>query len=357
MTEDLPGAPASPEGTLILCSGRCGSTIMVDLLAEYPGVMPIVEFFYAQFQDGVPEGTLTGAEFWSLLNQPWSVLNTAVGLGRVPAELRYKTDDPAKHSSMSGLLGFTLPAISDEPDELLAELAGIVPDFPAQPVHAHYHRLFELLCALSGCDRWVEKSAGSCVFTADLLRMFPRARIVYLVRDCVDVAMSMTHHPMFQLAELRVDVVQRMGADPYAAGHTMEDEVLDPELARLLPGRLDAGTLDERAGSEESLIRLVIMQATMAREAERALAAHPADRVLRIRYEDLLDRPQEELARLGRFVGLPQWEEWALRSAPRIRRPSRKHAELTPAQRNLLNSVYRSILNAPEDPAAHDPVR
>ena len=347
MTKDLPGARTSPEGALILCTGRCGSTIVADLLAEFPGMLPIMEFFYAQFQDGIPEGTRTGAEFWSLLNQPWWELNTAIGFGRVPAELRYEIDDPANPPTMSGLLGFTLPAISEEPDKLLVELAEIVPAFPAQPMSAHYHRLFELLCELSGCDRWVEKSAGSCMNAPDLLPMFPKAKIVYLVRDCVDVAMSMTHHPMFQLAELRVDLASRTGADPYAAARTVPHDGLDPRLEGLLPGRLEAGVLDERAGSEDSLIRLVKIQAVMARQAEKALAVRPADQVLRLRYEDLLNRPQEELARLGRFLELPRSEEWARRSAPRIRRPRRTRAELAPTQRNLLNSVYRSIINAP----------
>ncbi len=347
MTKTLPGIPAAPEGALILCTGRCGSTIVADLLAEYPGVLPIMEFFFAQFADGIPEGAPTGEEFWSLLNRPWRELNTAIGIGRVPAELRYPIDDPARLPEMSGLLGFTLPMISEEPDTLLAELAEIVPDFPVRPVRAHYHRLFELLCELSGCDRWVEKSAGSCMNAPDLLPMFPQAKIVYLVRDCVDVAMSMTRHPMFQLAELRVELAFRTGTDPFAAGYTAPETGLDPELKRLLPEYLDAGALDERAGSEDSLIRLVMIQAMMARQAEKALAVRPADQVLRIRYEDLLDRPQEELTRLGRFLELPRWEDWARRSAPRIQRPHRTHIEPAPAQRNLLKSVYRSVINAP----------
>ncbi len=347
MTKGPREVVGSPQGALILCTGRCGSTIVADLVAEYPGMLPLIEFFYAQFQDGIPEGVLSGAEFWSLLGRPWRELNTAIGLGRVPDELRYAIGDPAKAPVMTGLLGFTLPAISEEPDKLLAELSEIVPAFPAQPVSAHYHRLFGLLCELSGRDRWVEKSAGSCTYASDLLPMFPQAKIVYLVRDCVDVALSMTRHPMFQLAELRVDLASRMGVDPYTDGFTLPEGDLDPELERLLPGRLVAGTLDERAGSVDSLIRLVIIQATMAKEAEKALAVRPAGQVLRVRYEALLDRPQQELERLGRFLGLPEWEAWARRSALRIRRPRRTHPEPAPAQRNLLNSVYRSIINAP----------
>ncbi|MDL4817260.1 sulfotransferase family protein [Actinomadura opuntiae] len=347
MTHELSPAAAEPEGTLVLCSGRCGSTIVADLLAESPRTLPILELLYAHFQDGVPEGTVTGAEFWALLNRPWRALNTVVGLGRVPAEVRYRIEDPANPPTLSALLGFTLPAISDDPEGLLGTLGAIVQEFPAGPVGAHYRRLFASLCELTGGERWVEKSAGSVLYIRELLPMFPQARIVHLVRDCVDVALSMSRHPMFQLAELRHELLQRMGADPYAAGYTAPDEAPDPEVERLLPGRLDAAALDERAASEEPLIRLVVMQAVMARHAEEALAARPSDRVLRMRYEDLLDRPQEELARLARFLELPDGEEWARRSAPRIRRPQRTGTELEPRQRNLLKSVYRSVLNAP----------
>jgi putative sulfotransferase len=349
MTSNLSGPP-SRDGALILCTGRCGSTVVADVLADHPDTMPLMEFFYAQFQTGIPEGTPTGEEFWSLLNRPWRSLNTMVSLGRVPAELRYKADDPANMPEMSGLLGFTLPAITDEPDKLLAQLGELVPEFPAQPAGAHYRRLFELLCELSGRDRWVEKSAGSCMHAAELGEMFPDAKMVYLVRDCVDVATSMTYHPMFQLAELRVELMFRAGVDPYVPEFTMPEEGFDPELDYLLPERLTTDTLDARAGSQDSLLRLAGMQAVMARKAEEALATKPEEQVLRMRYEDLLDNPYEELDRLGRFLELPEVEEWARRSAARIRRPERSRPELAPEQQNLMRSVYHSIRNAPQDP-------
>ena len=140
---------------------------------------------------------------------------------------------------------------------MLGKLNNMVPYFPEQPLSAHFHQLFELLCELSDKDRWIEKSAASCLYAPDLLPMFPGAKIIYLMRDCVDVAMSMTHHPMFQLGDLSMEFVLhsgidplplRSGIDPYSTGSSMPERELAPELERLLPEKLTADLLDEPAG-------------------------------------------------------------------------------------------------------------
>jgi putative sulfotransferase len=367
MTKNDGKTPAAKDGALILCSGRCGSTIVTDILGEHPGMLPILEFFYAHFEDGIPSGTPTGPEFWAMLNRPWRSLNAVAALGRIPAELRHKLADPAKLSGvdrtrasayggmakgMSALLGFTLPAISDDPDGLLAELGQVVPDFPQQPLGDHYQQFFSLLTEVTGKEQWIEKSAGSGLYADELMPMFPQAKIVYLTRDVIDVVMSMSRHPMFQLAELRMDLTFRVGGDPYAEGFDLPASGLDPAVEKLLPSQLDASTLDERASSMDSLIRLTKLQAVMARQTERILDEQPAGKVLRLQYEKLLDHPYEELSRLGEFLGLSGCEQWARESSQRIQRPNRPYVKPDTGQQGALREVYETVYNIPGNPMA-----
>jgi putative sulfotransferase len=65
-----------------------------------------------------------------------------------------------------------------------------------------------------------------------------------------------------------------------------------------------------------------MMYAYMTSQAEQALAQWPPSRVHRIRYEDLVAAPGEELIRLGDFLNFAEPARWAADVAGRIRAPS-----------------------------------
>lgn len=346
MSTDQNGASAEQPGTIIVCSGRCGSTLVSDLLAEHEAMVPLLEFFGSQYQAGMAQDVLTGERFWDLVTEPWLSMNTVVKLGRVPKEVRYDLSRHETPPELSGLLGFTLPAISDDPDALLAELSGLVPEFPDQQLGAHYRQLFALLARYGGKPRWVEKSAASGLYVSELLEMFPGVRIVYLTRDIVDVALSMTNHSMFLMADLSVTFRQRCGFDPFVKGSRPAGAAVPPDLEHLLPENLTPSVLDYRAGSEASLMNLLAFQAMMARKADDALRDLPEDRALRIAYEDLLADPEGQLGTLGAFLGLEDAQDWAKRSATRVGTPKSRGDQVDAASRERYQSFYDNIYQA-----------
>src|SRR5207248_2078375 len=61
-----------------------------------------------------------------------------------------------------------------------------------------------------------------------------------------------------------------------------------------------------------------LMCAESVRSTEWALAEYPPRHLLRMRYEDLVVKPEAELTRLGEFLGFADPAGWAARSAGRV---------------------------------------
>ncbi|SCL58411.1 Sulfotransferase family protein [Micromonospora eburnea] len=306
-------ASQDPGNALIISTGRCGSTLLSDLIAEQADTLSVRDFLISATPWAELDGDLSGAEYWAMLSRPKPELSTLYRLGLPPREVRY----PA-HGRWAGsldelpwVLAVTLSSISTDPDALFDTLAARVPDFPRQPVQRHHHMFLDLLTARTNRRRWVESSGGSSYLAPDLLRAFPSARIVHLTRNWTDTAESMRRHPAFQLFQLRAECLGR-GLDPFglSPGQAVPEDLVD-----LLPDRLAAETLRERG---RDVRRYLWLCAFMSSQAEQAFAEQPARHLLHLRYEDLVADPVGELGRLGRFLDFEDSAEWARRMADRV---------------------------------------
>ncbi|WP_432843323.1 sulfotransferase domain-containing protein [Dactylosporangium sp. CA-092794] len=311
---------------IIISPGRCGSTLLSDLLAQHSGTLSAQEFFmWVPWPAGGE--ALTGPDYWSLLSRPHVQLATLFRLGLAPSEVRYPAGGrwAGDLAGLPLILTTTLPKISADPDGLYDTLAGLVPRFPAQPLVDHHRMFLDRLASLTGRRRWVERSGGSSNIAPHLLRHFPGAGIVYLTRNWADTAESMRRHSCFQLMQLRVECAGRYGVDPFdvAPGQRVPAEV-EPYL----PHRLTAETLAER-GRDAGRYRGLC--AFLAGQAEQAIAEARPQRLLTMTYEDLVDDPPGQLGRLGRFLGLEDWPEWADRMAGSVVARPAAHTAAAPA--------------------------
>ncbi|MEO3747652.1 sulfotransferase domain-containing protein [Plantactinospora sp. B5E13] len=304
--------------SIIISNGRCGSTLLSDLIAEQPDTLSAQEFFMSVAPWARSAEVLTGAAYWTLLSSPKAELATLFRIGLPPKEVRYPRTGrwAGRMTELPRILAITLSKISADPDRLFDQLAERVPEFPTQPVGAHHQMFLDLLAVMIGKRRWVERSGGSSHVAPYLLRAYPTARIVYLTRNPEDVARSMSRHPSFQLIQLRVEFLGRCGLDPF---RVEPGQPVPEELVRYLPDRLTAELLHERG---RELRRYLGLCAFMSSQAEQALADDPPRHLHRIRYEDLVADPVEQLGRLGRFLEFEDWAEWASRVAPRVVAPA-----------------------------------
>jgi putative sulfotransferase len=316
---------SEPERCVILSSGRCGSTLLSNLIAADPDTLSIQEslvdpggrLWYSDKQ-------LTGFRYWSLLSTPSPQWEVTLRIDAIPAGIRYPAAGrwAGNLAALPPISAVTLPAISDDPDSLFDLLDARVPEFPAQTLPQHHCMLLDLLASLKRRCRWVERSGGSSYLAGALLSGIPFDKVVYLTRNPADTALSMSRHTAFRLAALRVELTSRYGFDPYDDEHLLpggqaSDRQVPEEMRHLLPERLTSQALTEWG---EKVGQHKLLCAYMMVEAEKAFIEHPPRHLLRISYEDLLEAPEEQLVRLGDFLGFGDPAGWAALAARQVRR-------------------------------------
>jgi hypothetical protein len=217
--------------TWIFGSSRSGSTWLLRMLSSLEGVVPI---------DDPHLGHHLGV---------WRPISLAWATAEHPPELT--TLDRLKHDKDGYLF---CDRYRDAWEPALRQL--IVDRFDAQVADA----------AVTGEPAVVVKEPGSHV--ADLvLSLFPRSRMIFLLRDGRDV--------------------------------------VDSWLAAYRTGSwaLDEGAFPVTDDGREALVRWQsAVWAFRTDVVQRAFAAHPADRRVLVRYEDLVADPQHELARLCAYL-------------------------------------------------------
>ncbi|WDZ86650.1 sulfotransferase domain-containing protein [Micromonospora cathayae] len=305
--------------SIIISSGRCGSTLLSDLIAEEPETLSAQEFFMSVAPWARSADVISGPEYWEVLASPKAELSTLFRIGLPPKELHYPATGRwgDRMVELPRILAITLSKVSDDPDGLFDQLAARVPDFPEQSVARHHQDFLDLLARLTGRVRWVERSGGSSHVAPYLLKGFPEAKIVYLTRAWEPTAKSMSRHSSFQLIQLRIEFLGRCGLDPFRV--QPGDEVPE-EMVPYLPANLTAEALRERG---QDLRRYLGLCAFMAAQAEQALTDHTPDHLLVMKYEELVADPVAELVRLGSFLEFAQPRQWAEAVADRVVDPSR----------------------------------
>lgn len=324
----LAGPPlaAEPGRCIIIGTGRCGSTMLSDLITAEPSTLSVSESL-SPIRGRLlimPLNEFTGTQFWAMMSQPGSKhghLLSRLGLtGRqysYPDTGRYAFDT----TRVPPILRIPLAKVTDDPDRLFDILAARVPQFPSQTLARHHRMLLDLLANLMGRSRWVERTGASSMVAHPWLAANLDARVVYLTRNSHDTALSMSKHPVFQVAAIRREFHVRYGTDPYVSflERSLPDNMPE-DMQRLLPGNLTLQTLRDRdydLGFYETMIE------QMNGSAEQALADLRPQHLYRVRYEDILSEPVAELTKLGEFIGFTDPAGWAAENAGQIQPPRR----------------------------------
>ncbi|MFI0817322.1 sulfotransferase family protein [Streptomyces sp. NPDC021098] len=280
--------------TFVVGTGRCGSTALSEVLRLHPHVLSLSELMASLEPSALPEGPVSGEEFWEVLASPPAFANRLIREGFGLPEHTYPGSGgrfSAEGDGIPAVALTTLPHLSDEPDALFDALRPVVCGRGRGPVGEHYRALFEVLAERFGSAAVVERSGYSLRMVPRLREVFPEARFVHLYRDGADCALSMSRHPGFRMIQL-----MREGGDvPGELAALMGDETAEikPLLTRPLPlaafGRLWSDTVIEGLGH---------------------LGALPDGLVLPLSYEALLDAPDAELTRLAAHLGVEPLSGW-----------------------------------------------
>jgi hypothetical protein len=309
------GISDSPPVCIVLSTGRCGSTVLSNIVREHPMVLSVSELFSGLAERDLSERMLSGAAFWDLLSKP--VRADTVGLRcRIRLdEMLYPVFEPRAGASrfdvttgLPPVMQACLPHLTDRPDDLYGELETAAAAQPRRPLSEHLTWLFGMLARDRRPAVVVERSGGSMAYAGQLMRLFPQARVVHLFRDGRECAVSMSRHWRYKIAAIRAAMQARLGYDPYCDAAPEENAVGphvtaafndDPELAGLMPGQIT------RSRYDQYVVPLSRYGAMWSKMIITGLAELPdPSRVLSLDYRDLVACPERSIERLVTFLGL-----------------------------------------------------
>ncbi|MGC9536120.1 sulfotransferase [Streptomyces sp. UG1] len=296
--------------TFVIGTGRSGSTALSRILNAHPDVLSLNEYMASVGDAAFPAGKVSGEEFWQTLYRPAPHFERMIRSGLPLPEFLY-TRRPGRYSAQTtgipALSLMVLPHLTDDPDGFLDDLAAAVVQWPERTAAEHHRALFGLLCGRFARTAVVERSGYSTGWAPGLRDTFPEARFVHMFRDGPDCALSMSRHPGYRAITLLREIKERAGIESF--GDLTEEHVraLPPDLAPLLDDRFDPALVRDR---DLPLRRFGALWSELVTEGAQFLAGLPSGQGTTLAYEDLLDRPAEELTRLAEFIGVapqPQW--------------------------------------------------
>ncbi|WP_434620577.1 sulfotransferase [Azospirillum sp. B2RO_4] len=332
------GRPIAP--VLVLSTGRCGSTMLSDLLNRHRDILSLSEFFVPLGQEAFIWKNPDGARFWRLLSEQGPAMRATLRAGRVVDEALYPYDKPGQRftaQTMPPVMAVSLPHLTPDYEALYDQLAAEVPSWPRRPLADQYRAFFEHLRGRFGRRVWIERSGGSLMLAAKLLRLFPDARVIHVFRDGRDTAMSMAQHHNFRVLAGLSLACRRVGLNPWARALSPTVGHAEALGYRLMLRLLDTGRLDREGLPLAEFGRL---WSQLIETGDAVLRTLPPDRLLTVRIEDLQNSPRDELRRLIRFVDPSLEDEGWLDAVSPIPRPAKpRFTGLPPDQLRALTDA------------------
>jgi hypothetical protein len=279
----------------IVGTGRCGSTLLSRMIACNRRVASLSEVFNGL--DGARRfqaEPMPGSEFRDMVCAVHPFLQMVLERGYAVPEVSYPLDDPAfrfdRKTGVPWILGTTLAELTDEPDALYEVLRAFTASQPEQGAVAHATALFDWLAEGLGCDVWVERSGAAIDYMAALNASFADARFLHIHRAGEEAALSMREHHAFRLAIMLTYQL------PVGSGRSLEalraaapDE---GEISQLLESRPEASWFG-RWWTDQVL------------RGFRGLRGLDAAQYREVRFEALLERPEQVLEGIAHFLQLP----------------------------------------------------
>jgi putative sulfotransferase len=290
-------------GVIVVSTGRCGSTMLSNMLRLNPEILSLSEFFSLLMPDPFPAGELDAAAYWRLLSEPWVFFRHVYRLGlRVP-EFLYVPGPGSRFTAATGIppvLVTALPHLSENPDGLYDEVQAFAAGLTPASAAAQHRRLIGWLCDRLGArlGRALGQLAAVC---EPARRPVSRRQVVHLYRDGRECAYSFSRHPAYRLGAVSAMLDSRLGMSPYLDDDKPPEQV-PPDLRPFMPETFDHEAFER---FDVSVAESGQFWSDMIIPALDVLASLPAERVFQVSYENLVAEPRQALLRLARFAGLP----------------------------------------------------
>lgn len=341
--KDAPGAG----GTFILGSGRCGSTMLSDMLNLHPDVLSVSEFFAMQGVRSLLPGEIGGPAYWERLSRQTKSMQVIFTPETAPREFLYdESMGRFPIDQVPPLMISPLPHITETPQTLFDELQSAVPSWPSRPIEQHHDHLFQILQKRMGRKLWVERTGLSQMYAKLLPELFPKAKFVLMYRDGRDVVLSMRAFKPIRPAIWNWKWSRFGGPNPI--------DINAPA------GRSRRLEFNDRFMSWKPLINWMINTPPSLKDcsafwSELTLSSLSAfqwlapERRHYLTYERLVTDPHSELQELGRFLGAQLDSMWLDEASMLPQRLEPRWQKLDPEEQRSLTGWTEAARGAAED--------
>lgn len=330
----------------IVGTGRCGSTMLTQLLHQHPDILSLSEVFTFLSDLGgkldriFADKKITGLLFWQILADTAPRETLMLKQRIVMPEVLYPYSKfEALFSVTSGvpaILQVTLPQLTDDHDALFLELQNHIFDKPEATMREHYDDMFNFLKAKFERKVWVERSDASFVYINDLYRLYPDAKFIHIVRDGRNVALSMSKHLGFRMFMLATLMTETMGIDPFIYQQRSRAPLLPDYLKQFLPENFNREAFLNFKLPMEDLGQLWSNQ--MAAGCGVLDQVDEANK-LTLHYEDFCFDAKAQTKILTDFIGVETDDEWLTKATQLVTPSPASWLDLPMDERNKLEAA------------------
>jgi hypothetical protein len=294
MSIEQPSGPSTIQPVFVVGTGRCGSTLVSNILRAHPDVLSLSEFFTfvtdlgTLIQPAFPPDVIEAAHFWRIISTPYHKQNLMLREGIAMDEVLYPCAPTSRFTAQNGvpaILQTTLPHLTSKHDELFDEIRTFVLAQTPADIQLHYTRLFAWLQQRFGRHVWVERSGSSIRIIGRLRQHFPQAKFVHIVRDGRNCALSMSKHSGFRMVMLAFLLTEIMGCDPFEDNDRSGIDDLPEDLYPFLPEHFDPTAFREYDAAPSLYGHYWSGEIIQGLDI---LSQVPAQQVLTLHYEDFL---------------------------------------------------------------------
>lgn len=291
--------PSRP--VFIVGTGRCGSTLMSNMVNMHDDILSLSEVFVSFANDAFVNHTLDGDGLWRLLTDTSPVLRKVINPTRSPVEFTYAftPDSPWTMETLPACLYMTLPHFTDQPDALFNKMKPIMQARPKAPLGDQYQYWFDWMTAEQGKKMWIERSGNSITMVESLRKHFPDAKFVHIHRDGRETAMSIRNfmplrmflHIWTRLRKVGIDLLK----PPFRYSESRPLNLLARHLSGLIP-------IERYLDTEPDAAEAGRFWSAMIEQGVKDLANVPAENLHTMTYADLTERPRETLDAFIQFA-------------------------------------------------------
>ncbi len=264
----------------IVSTGRCGSTLVTQLLKNHPDILSLSEFWpnRVNLKELFSDRVMNGKEYWDLLSVPM-----AQDIFKIAGTEKTQVPKRTLHET-NYIRRITLPTLIDDYDQLFEDILEYTVTLPDAAPATHILNIFNFIRDKLKKKIWVERTGANLDFLHRWKKMWPNLKAIHIYRDGRNCAISMSKHPAFKQQILRTDV----------------DETVS--FYNIVPIDPASFTVEEFRKKEVPLERYGELWSRMISNGLDELEEIPAELCLSMSYESLVQDPEPQLRRLIHFV-------------------------------------------------------